>query len=175
MGIEAMNDDATTQVAALTVAGPLRLDDVLFQAKKAQRLAPLQVVRSDRVLGFDHVRSAALHMWRSMDEGRNQADKPEVEFTRYLAGQRTIKDALAAVGIQDGAPLGTVVAFGPQRAKAIEYFVEMLGLESATAPEPTEAALLDFGIAPAAWEATEPDRRMDLILEAVASVDLARS
>ncbi|MGB1586788.1 MAG: KEOPS complex subunit Cgi121 [Thermoplasmatota archaeon] len=169
-----MNDDQI-QVCALTVQGPLRLDDVLFQARKAQRLAPLQVVRSDRVLGFDHIRSAAQHMWRAMEEGRNQADKPEVEFTRYLSGQRTIKDALQHVGIQDGAPQGTVIAFGPERGKAVEYFVEMLGLIEGEPREPSQQAILDFGIDVAAWEATAEDRRMDLILEAVAAVDLARS
>lgn len=170
-----MIDLPEAQACITLVRGPLRLDDVLFQAKKACRLGPLQVVRHDRVVGTDHIAAAAIHMWRAMDEGRNQADKPEVEFTRFLSGKRTIKEALTHMGVPDGAEAGIVVGLGPERAKAVEYFVEMLGLEEGDMPAPTMEAARAFGISDDALEATTEALGLDLVLEAVAGVDLARS
>lgn len=170
-----MMDFPEEQVCLQAAHGPLKLDDVLFQAKKAGRLAPVQVVRADRVCGDLHVRAAATHMWRAMAEGRNQADKPEVEFTRYLAGKRTIKETLAHVGVTDETTTAVVVGFGPQRGKAVEYFIEMLGLQEADLPGATPETLRAFGITPEAVAATTDERVLDLVLEAVAGVDLARS
>lgn len=170
-----MIDCPDERVCVAVVEGPLRLEDLLFQAKKASRLAPVQVVREDRVVGLDHLRTAAAHMWRAMEEGRNQANRPEVEFTRYLAGRRTIQEALTHMGIEDGAPRGVVVGLGDDREKAVEYFVEMLGLVEGTLPDADEAHARAFGITDDAWETTTGERRLDLPLEAVASVDLMRT
>ena len=82
------------QVAMAGVRGPIKLEDALFMAGKAARIAPVQLLRADLVFGEDHLRSAALHAARAFREGRNQADRPEVEFTRYAAGERQIKKAL---------------------------------------------------------------------------------
>lgn len=158
------------------VKGPLRLEDVLFQAKKANRLAPLQVVRADRVVGADHLATAAFHAKRAFDEGRNKAERLEVEFVRYLAGKRTIKEALNWMGVQDGAEAGVVIAFGDEGEKAVEYFAEMLGLiTDDSVADANPAKLANFGINRAAIDATTPGRELDLALEAVAAVDLARS
>lgn len=166
------SEDGT--VCAEEIVGPLRLEDLLFQAKKANRLAPLQVVRADRIVGFDHVVSAAEHAKRAVAEGRNQADRLEVELTRYLAGKRTIKEALAHMGVEDGMEHAVVIAVGEHAADAVEYFVEMLGLRTSDVWDIDAAKLEAFGIEAAAIEATTPERRPDLVLEAVAAVDLMR-
>lgn len=170
-----MRDHPDEQVAAAGVTGPLRLDDMLYMARRASRLAPVQCVRAECVLGDAHVRSAALHARRALEEGRNQADRVEVEFLRYLAGTRQIKHALEKMGLQDQAPDAVVVALGEGRTDALRYFIDQLGLKE-------DDALLDarrgdleaFGITAAQLEATTPDRRDDLVLEAVAEVDLLR-
>lgn len=172
-----MIDFPDAAIAIAGVRGPLRLDDVLFQAKKSSRIAPLQVVRADRVLGADHVHSAATHARRAMAEGRNHAKTLEVEFVRYLAGERQVKAALDKVGIPDaGTDTGVVVAFGDHRADAVRHYLHALGLDEDDAVlRPSESKLLDFGITAQQLAATTPSRRMDLVLEAVAAVDLMRS
>lgn len=164
------------EVQITGVRGPLRLDDVLFAAKKASRLAPIQVVRDDRVVGPEHIRSAVVHAARALREGRAKADRPEVEFTRYLAGRRTIREAIDHMGIQDGAPSGIVVTLGPDRDKAMDYFVDALGLIE---DDNVIAADMDhvraFGITDEQIAATTPETAIDLVLEQVTSVDLMRS
>ena len=164
-------------VAVAGVRGPLRLEDVLMYAKKANRIAPLQVVRADRVVGLDHVRSAAMHARRARDEGRAHAERDEVEFTRYLAGERQIKRALTKLGIEDGADAAIVCALGDKREDAVRYFLHALGLvedDALLEPDEAEAAgrLAAFGITDVQLRATTPGRQADLVLEAVAEVDL---
>ncbi len=176
MGDATMMDDAENQVAAVGVRGPLVLDDVLFMAKRAQKFGPLQVVRDDRVVGFDHIRSAAQHATRALAEGRAKADRPEVEFTRFLAARRTIREAIEHVGIPAGARTGIVVAMGEMRHAGIEYFCEQLGLDFDDSLIVADDAHLEaFGITQAQRDATDPTLHLDLALEAVASVDLMRS
>lgn len=172
-----MKDYPDAEAAVVGVRGPLRLDDVLFQAKKTARIAPIQIVRADRVVGIDHVHSAALHARRAMLEGRNHAKTLEVEFVRYLAGERQVKAALDKVGIPDGgAQSGAVVAFGAKRRDALQHYLHALGLDEDDAVlVASESKLVDFGITAQQLAATTPTRRLDLVLEAVAAVDLMRS
>lgn len=171
-----MKDDPDFDLAATGVRGPITLDDVLYQARKASRLAPVQVVRADRVLGLDHLRTAALHARRAFDEGRNKADALSVEFARYLAGKRTIREALEHVGVPDRCDAAVVVGLGARRADAVRYFTDMLGLvEDDALLEPSDEKLAAFGLPDALLAATPPARRLDRVLEAVAAVDLMRS
>ncbi|MEK6986245.1 MAG: KEOPS complex subunit Cgi121 [Candidatus Thermoplasmatota archaeon] len=163
------------QVALAAVRGPLKLEDALFVAKKSSRIAPLQVVRADRVLGSDHVRHAARLAARAAAEGRAQAERPEVEFLRYLAGERSISAALEKMGLPDVTSGAIVIGLGPKGSDAVEHFVHSLGLDEDDALlAPRESKLLDFGITALQLAATTPERRLDLVLEAVALVDLAR-
>ncbi len=172
-----MIDFPDAAMALVGVRGPLRLDDVLFQAKKSARIAPLQVVRADRVLGADHVHAATTHARRAIAEGRNHGKTLEVEFVRYLAGERQVRAALDKVGIPDaGTDAGVVVAFGDHRTDALRHYLHALGLDEDDAVlAPSEAKLVDFGVTALQLAATTPSRRMDLVLEAVAAVDLMRS
>ncbi len=161
------------QVSLAAVRGPLKLEDALFVSKKSNRIAPLQLVRSDRVLGTDHVRHAARLAARAAAEGRAQADKPEVEFLRYLAGERQIADAITKMGLPEVALGAVVIGLGTKGKDAVEHFVHTLGLiEDDALLAPSESKLLDFGVTAAQLAATTPARRLDLVLEAVASVDL---
>lgn len=163
------------QVAVAGIRGPLRLEDILFVAKKSNRIAPLQAVRADLVVGVDHVRSAAMHAQRAQRQGRMHANSVEVEFVRYLAGERQIRAALDKVGLPDGAASAAVVAFGPKRTDALQHFLHSLApKQDDKVLEAAESKLVQFGITSKALQATTPARRMDLVLEAVASVDLLR-
>ncbi|MEA3202854.1 MAG: hypothetical protein QOI63_520 [Thermoplasmata archaeon] len=170
-----MMDFPAEQVALAGLPGPLRLEDILFAAQKSGRIAPLQVVRADRVVGPDHVRSAAMHAHRAFNEGRAQAATLEVEFLRYLAGERQIRKALAKMGLPEACEAAVVVGLGDKRADAVRHFVHSLGLrEDDGLVRADPERLRGFGITDAQLRATTPARHLDLALEAVASVDLLK-
>ncbi len=155
------------------VRGPLKLDDVLFMARKATKFGALQVVRDDRVCGADHIVHAATLAKRAHAEGRSSADKPEVEFLRYLAGKRTIREAIDHMGLPGDVETAILIAFGPQREAAIAYFMDQLGLDADDGLlVADEAHARAFGISDAQLAATTPERRLDLVLEAVAGTEL---
>jgi tRNA threonylcarbamoyladenosine modification (KEOPS) complex Cgi121 subunit len=168
-----MMDFPAEELALVGLRGPLQLADVLFQAKKSQRIAPLQVVRADRVVGADHVRQAARCARRAIAEGRSQANSLETEFLRYLAAERQVKSALAKMGLPEVGEAAVAVAFGAKRRDALTHFAEALGAEEDDALAAASLAKLEaFGITATAIGATTPARRLDLALEAVAAVDL---
>ncbi len=174
-----MNDFPDEQVAFAALRGPLRLEDALFTARKSNKIAPLQVVRHDLVLGSDHIRSAALHAHRAQAEGRMHAKTLEVEFVRYLAGERQISAALDKMGLPDdehGAPAAVVVALGPKRMDALQHFVHSLGLVQDNAlADASDEKLAAFGVTQRMLQATTPDHHRDIVLEMVAAVDLMRT
>lgn len=162
-------------MAVAGVVGPLRLEDVLYVAQKSNRIAPLQAVRADLVVGLDHVRMAASHAARAQREGRMQAKTLEVEFVRYMSGERQIRAALEKMGLPDPAPEAAIVALGPKRKDALQHFLHALAprLDDSVL-DAKESKLLAYGIGANAMAATTPERRLDLVLEAVAAVDLNR-
>jgi tRNA threonylcarbamoyladenosine modification (KEOPS) complex Cgi121 subunit len=168
-----MIDFPDEDLAMVGLQGPLNLEDILFQAKKSQRIAPLQVVRADRVVGPDHVRQAARCARRAIAEGRSQANSLETEFLRYLAAERQVKTALAKMGLPEVGDSAVAVAFGPKRIDALTHFAEALGAEEDDGLVAASMAKLQaFGITDLALRATTAERRLDLALEAVAAVDL---
>jgi KEOPS complex subunit Cgi121 len=171
-----MLDDATIQVAATGFGGKHRLEDLLFLAQKSGRIAPMQLLRHDRVVGWDHVRHAAKLAQRAMADGRNHAKTLDVEFLRYASGERQIKQALEKMGLKDPVEGGIVVAMGPKRNDALQHFLHAVAEHANDALLVADLQhLADFGIEIQQLDATTPDRRIDLVLEAVALVDVQRN
>ena len=169
-------DDAEIQVCATGYRRAHPLEDLLFLAQKSNRIAPIQLLRHDRVVGWDHVRHAAKLAQRAMKEGRNHAKTLDVEFLRYASGKRQIKEALQLLGIPASNDGAIVVAFGPKRMDAMQHFLH------AIAENPDDTLLVadlqhlaDFGVEVAALDATPAERRLDLVLEKVALVDVQRN
>lgn len=168
-----MLDFPDEELALTGLRGPLRLEDVVFELRKSGRIAPVQLVRADKVVGADHVRHAARLARRAIAEARGQANSLETEFLRYLAGERQVKAALAKMGLPDVCDGAVAVAFGPKRRDALQHLAHALGAEEDDGlADAGPAKLRAFGVAEAALAATTPGRRLDLVLEAVAAVDL---
>ena len=168
-----VEDSPEHEVAWAAVSGPLRLENVLFQAKKSGRLAPLQIVNANLVVGTRHITEAARMCNRARAEGRGQADRTEIDFLRYLAGEPQIQKAIEKMGILDECDAAVVIALGPRRMDALRHFVEALGCkEDDTLLEADETTLAAFGITETQIQAATTGRAMDLIVEAVARVDL---
>lgn len=169
-----MMDFPAEELALVGLRGPIKLGDVLFELRKSGRIAALQVVRADRVVGADHVRQAARCARRAIAEGRSQANSLETEFLRYLAGERQVKSALLKMGLPDVSDGVVAVAFGPKRVDALLHLAHAVGADEDDALAGASLAKLQaFGITEKALSATTPARRLDLALEAVAAVDLA--
>lgn len=170
-----MKDFPDEGLAAVGVRGPIVLDDLLHWVRKANRIAPVQALRADRVVGWDHLRSAAWHAARAQSEGRAQAERPEVEFLRYAAGERQIQRALDKMGVAADGQDVVLAALGPRRTDALRYAVDAIPLEEDDGVVAAdEERLRAFGITERQLFATTPARRLDLVLEAVAEVDLLR-
>jgi KEOPS complex subunit Cgi121 len=168
-----MRDHPAEAMCAAGLRGPFRRDDVLYAAGRSGRIAPLQAMRAGVVLGDAHLRSAALHAQRSIAEGRQQADRSEVEFLRYLAGERQIRRALDKAGVAEVEPELVVVAFGPHRKDAVRHFIDQLGArEDDGILDATPSRLEAWGFSKRQLEATTPANRHLLVLEAVALVDV---
>lgn len=169
-----MKDWPEEQLTIAGVRGPIKLEDALFVGKKSNRISPLQVVRADRVMGTDHVRTAALHARRALAEERNQADSLDVEFLRYLAGKRQIKHALELMGLPAVADAAVVVGMGHKHHDAVAHFVDSLGLREDDAVLRPDPAALHHFVGRDALEATDPSLHLDLVLEKVAEVDMLK-
>lgn len=158
------------------IRGPLTLEDVLFLSKKANRIGCVQVVRADHVVGMEHLESAKLHAERAWEEGRAQAKSLDVEFLRYAAGERQIKRALQKMGIPDVCEAAVIVGLGPHGDDAARYMHDGLGAKKDNALlDASNEKLEAFGITEAQRNATTEGKELDLVLEAVAEVDLMRA
>lgn len=158
------------------VRGPISLEDVLFLSKKGNRIGTVQVIRADRVLGRTHVESAIQHAERAWEEGRAHAKSLDVEFIRYVAGERQIRRAIEKMGIPETCDSAVIVGLGPNGDDAAHYLHDGLGAKrDDSVLEPSMDKLLAFGISSNQLAATTPGNEFDLALEAVAEVDLLRT
>jgi KEOPS complex subunit Cgi121 len=158
------------------VRGPISLEDVLFISKKGNRIGTVQVVRADRVLGAAHIDSAIQHAERAWEEGRAHAKSLDVEFMRYVAGERQIRKAIEKMGIPETCDAAVIVGLGPHGTDAAHYLHDSLGAKrDDTVLEPTMDKLRGYGITDLQLSATTPGKEYDLALEAVAEVDLLRT
>ena len=134
---------------------------------------PVQLLRADRIMGRDHLRSAVEKADRAFEQGRNVATTWPLEVLRYAAGERQIGRALAFLGLAAGPAAVAVVLRGdPAEWHSL---ARALGWERDDAVLDGSDAVLDaWGIAPAARAMLPPDRRADLVLERVALSDVAR-
>ena len=135
--------------------------------------AKAQLFDATRVAGADHLAAARAMAERALARGESGARDPGLEFLRFLAGERQIGKALAAMGLRpgpavvgayvldDGAALDRVAArFGWRRDDAL--------LDPA-ARGGADAVLDAWGVG-AAERAAVP-RPLDLVLERVALTD----
>lgn len=136
----------------------------------------LQLLDATRVMGPDHLQSAAQHATRAFTEGRNAAATRALETLRYASGERQIAKALQKMGLREGEQVPVaVVALGERAEEALAAIPGSFGWhrdDTLLAPDP--AALPAFGITDEERAITPPERWPDLVLERVALVDVLK-
>lgn len=132
--------------------------------------AELLVVRADLVFGTDHIGSAVLHARRAIEEKRNSSESLAIETLLYISGERQLSSAIKKMSVGPSTTEVVVAQLSPGRPLA----------EADWAPLPAVRALADvralmaFGITEAELHTVPADRRAELVLERVASVDITK-
>lgn len=146
--------------------------DVLLAALK-QEGTKAQLFDATRVAGHDHLAAALAMAERAAQRGESGARDPGLEFLRYLAGERQIGKALAAMGLRPGrAVVGALVLDG---GAGLDRVAGRFGwrrddaLLDPAARGGADGVLDAWGVDPA--ERASVPRPLDLVLERVALTD----
>ncbi|UCE91345.1 MAG: hypothetical protein JSV90_08020 [Methanobacteriota archaeon] len=135
-----------------------------------RRGAMLLFLDEDMTFGADHLTSALHHAKKAFAEGRNSSDSLAMETLLYASGERQLSSAIRKMGVDDETT-GVVIA------RLTEVDVDP---ETGWTPyrddlrQPDEERLLRFGISREELATAHETRRLDLVLEKVAAVDLIR-
>lgn len=143
-------------------------DRILANAASAG--AQVLVVRGDMVFGSDHLRSALYHAKRAMSEGRNSSDSLPMETLLYASGERQLGVAIRKMSVdQSSEEIAIAQISGAELPKGEGWRV----MDPIRKDLP-DSALGKFGVSEKELQTTAPGRRIDLILERIASVDVLK-
>lgn len=129
----------------------------------------VQLFRSDRIFGRDHVEHAANLAQRATSEGRARAADVPTETLLYVAGMRQVAKALAFVGLQSDVRSVVVVSWGVAWAPPASWVRDDDVIEG------SDEVLDAFGVSVAERAMLPRERWGDFILERVALLDVAKS
>jgi len=133
----------------------------------------VQLMRADRVFGELHIRSAAEHASRAVEQGRNRSDDIGVELILYAAAERQITVAIDKLGVRNDTDEIAIAIIGKVEENEL---LAMLGLQRDDAVlEPSqEKDYRIFGITDEELASVGEERLQDLVLERVALSELDR-
>jgi len=135
--------------------------------------ASIRLLDAKRVFGMDHIRSAQMKAVRAFENGQNVSDSLATETMLYMSGCRQIQEAVALLGLKRDSRSIVCVADLAEGIK--EKLAKELSIaEDESLIDSGEKDLSGFGITPAEVETLPTDKRRDLVLERVASVDIKR-
>lgn len=143
------------------------MDRALARAKEAG--AEILVLDDDMVFGRDHIRSAAYHAQKAIDEGRNSSDSLAMETMLYASGERQLGHAIEKMTVKDDT--GTVaiaVIRGSMEPESGWRIARPRDDDS------ERARLLRFGLTAEEIGTLRQDRAEELVLEKVAGVDVIK-
>ncbi len=143
-------------------------DRILADAASAG--AQVLVIRGDMVFGSDHLRSALYHAKRAMSEGSNSSDSLPMETLLYASGERQLGVAIRKMSVdQSSEEIAIAQISGAELPKGDEWRV-MAPIRK----DLPDSVLEKFGVSEKELQTTASGRRMDLILERIASVDVMK-
>lgn len=146
--------------------------EVLLAALREEG-AKAQLFDATRVAGADHLAAALAMSERAAARGESGARDAGLDFLRFLAGERQIARALAAMGVRPGR--GVIGAFVMDDGGALDRVAARFAWQREDALLEPEARgglehVLDAWGIPLAERAAVP-RPVDLVLERVALTD----
>jgi tRNA threonylcarbamoyladenosine modification (KEOPS) complex Cgi121 subunit len=143
------------------------MDQVLRRAEEAG--AVVLVMDDDMVFGEDHIRSAAYHAQKAIDEGRNSSDSLAMETLLYASGMRQLAHAIDKMTVKDDTSTVAVAV--------IRGSMEPEGAWRMAPPREDfskEARLLRFGLTAEEIGTLRQGSAEELVLERVAGVDVIK-
>jgi KEOPS complex subunit Cgi121 len=128
------------------------------------------VLRADRVFGSDHLRAALYHAKKAMIDGRNSSDSLAMETLLYASGERQLSVAIKKMSVDQASEEMAIAQLSRGALPEGEGWREMDPVRS----DLPDSALEEFGVSKKELQTVIPGRRMDLILERTASVDVLK-
>ncbi|UCE81224.1 MAG: hypothetical protein JSV94_02020 [Methanobacteriota archaeon] len=144
------------------------MEDALEEA--SARGADVLVADGEMVFGLDHIASAAFHARRAMDEGRNSSKSYSMETLLYASGERQLSSAIAKMSVSDKTSSVAIVLLSEAGLDGHEGWDVLSTFTTA----PRTERLIRFGITKEELKTVPPEKRVDLVLEKVAAVDLIK-
>jgi KEOPS complex subunit Cgi121 len=124
------------------------------------------------VFGRDHLESAALHAIRARDSRTTSSRSVAMETLLYAAGVRQVQDAIRSAGLRPDTTAIGVVLFGSAR---VDDFIRDMGWTRDDGVLNADRKSLEhFGISDREAKTVCDARRLDLILEKVALLDVQK-
>lgn len=132
----------------------------------------IQVISAIMVFGKLHLEIAARHAVRAWAEGRATANSISGEILLYASAERQIHKAVQKVGVKDGDRETALVILGDCDVREI---LRALGLKrDDKVLEPEGKSLESFGISSAELESVPAEKKVDLVLEKMAVLDIEK-
>ncbi len=149
-------------------------DEILRRAAgiPGRKGASVRLLDSRLVFGEDHIRSAFQKAVRAFETGNNVSDSIATETMLYMSGRRQIQEAVDLIGVKKDSRL--VVCIAEMESDIEKELVEALSLAEGEVMSPGETGLALFGITREELATLPKERRTDLVLERVASVDVKK-
>lgn len=148
-------------------AGQL-MDDILRKAERTG--AAVLVMDEDMTFGPDHLANALYHAKKAFDEGRNSSDSLAMETLLYASGERQLNAAIGKMGVDKETTRVVVVRLTDKEFEAGVGWTPYVGTERTQ----DEERLIRYGISREELSTAVEGRRLDLVLERVAAVDLIK-
>jgi KEOPS complex subunit Cgi121 len=135
--------------------------------------ASVRLLDSRRVFGPDHIRSALMKAVRAFENGQNVSDSLATETILYMSGRRQIQEAVALLGLKMDTESIVCVADLAEGIK--EKLAKELSIrEDESIIASGQKDLSGFGISAMEISTLPDEKRDDLVLERVASVDIRK-
>ena len=135
-----------------------------------ERKASIQLIDADKVFGTDHLHSALEKAVRAFKSGENVSDTLVTEMMLYLSGCRQIHEALDSIGLREGSEKIVILIDKDVRDLPAQFSLK----EDDSVLSPKGKDIRYMGITDVEAATARENRRIDLVLERVASVDIKK-
>lgn len=149
-------------------------DSILKTASElAGEGAAVRILDASRIFGMDHLIAGFRKAVRAFEQGVNLSESLATETMVYLSGCRQIQESLAMIGLREG--VSSIVCLADDTLSIRAKLAEELQLnEDESVILANGKMLCHLGINELELGTVLDDKRLDLVLERVAGVDIRK-
>jgi len=171
-----MKDPAVSETSELrvwvsSVPGDMAMrtrDEVVGSALKSG--VEVLVLRADMVFGSDHLKSALYHAKKAINEGRNASDSLSMETLLYASGERQLGTAIRKMSVDSSCSEIVIAQLTRGRLEPGKSWRPLEAVAQGT----LDSSLERFGISKNELATVSSAKKIDLVLEKVAAVDILK-